>query len=137
MDLGIPEILSDIAGELAQNGTPIVLTWNVWPTGSVPSPVDGSRPGTPTVTTETQPAFVHFVPVAGHSSVRQFAEIEVGDVILDFAPDVDFRGRDNLRFQVQGQWYVPKETGRKLAETWDVAVQGQNLFRTILVRKAT
>lgn len=137
MDLGIPEILSDIALELAQNGTSIGLTWDVWPDGVVPSPVDGSRAGTPTQGTATLPAFVHFVQPAGQTSVRQFAEVEVGDVILDFAADVELAGKENLRFNVGGQWYVAKQLGDKLATAWDVQVQDQKLFRSVLVRKAT
>jgi hypothetical protein len=137
MDLGIPEILGDIQRELAQNGSSIVLTWDAWPDDSVVSPVDGSRSGTPTPGTATLPAFVHHVQAAGHSSVRQFAEIEVGDIILDFAPNVDLSGKDNLRFNIGGQWYVAKQVGDKLATTWDVQVQDQKLFRTVLVRKAT
>jgi hypothetical protein len=137
MDLGIPDIQAEIAREIAQHGTPIVLTWDEWPADAAPSPVDGSRAGTPTTGTQTVNAFVHYVPAAGQSSVRQFAEIEVGDVILDFADDVDLAGKENLRFNVMGQLYVQKQIGEKLALAWDVTVQGVKLFRPVLVRKAT
>lgn len=136
MDLGIAEIQNEIARELGQNGTGIVLTWDQWPADSVKDQVDGSRPGTPTKMTATLPAFVHYVQVAGQSSVRQFAEVEVGDVILDFQADVNLSGKENLRFNLKGQIYEPKQIGDKLAATWDVLVQGQQLFRTVLVTKA-
>lgn len=137
MDLGIPDIEADIAREIAENGTPIILTWDEWPADSAASPVDGSRPGTPSPGTATLNTLVHFVQPAGQSSVRRFAEIEVGDVILDFPAEVDLTGKENLRFNVQGQLYVAKPLSDKLATTWDVTVQGRNLFRTVLVRKAT
>ena len=134
-------MLNEIARELHQNGTPILLQWNAVPTGAVPDPVDGSVAGL-VPQSKTLSAFVHQVQDAGRSSVRQFNEVEVGDLILDFPGDaaIDAPSGGALRdlvFVVNGKPYVAKQIGEKLAQTWDVTVQGKQLFRTVLVRVAT
>ena len=141
MDLHVGDMLNEIARELQQNGTPILLQWNVVPAGAVPDPVDGSVAGL-VPQTKTLPAFVHQVQDAGRSSVRQFNEVEVGDLILDFPGDAAIVAPSggalrDLVFVVNGKPYVAKQIGDKLAQTWDVTVQGKQLFRTVLVRVAT
>ena len=143
MDLQVGDMLNEIARELHQNGTPILLQWNAVPAGAVPDPVDGSVAGL-VPQTKTLPAFVHQVQDAGSSSVRQFNEVEVGDLILDFPgdaalPEVGGQRSEvrDLVFVVNGKPYVAKQIGEKLAQTWDVTVQGKQLFRTVLVRVAT
>ncbi len=111
--------------------------------GAVPDPVDGTVAGL-VPQSKTLSAFVHQVQDAGSSSVRQFNEVEVGDLILDFPGDAPLpevgsqrsEGRD-LVLVVNGKPYVAKQIGEKLAQTWDVTVQGKQLFRTVLVRVAT
>ena len=141
MDLQVGDMLNEIARELHHNGTPILLQWNAVPAGAVPDPVDGSVAGM-VPQSKTLPAFVHQVQDAGRSSVRQFNEVEVGDLILDFPGDaaIDAPSGGALRdlvFVVNGKPYVAKQIGEKLAQTWDVTVQGKQLFRTVLVRVAT
>ena len=143
MDLQVDDMLNEIARELHQNGTPILLQWNAVPAGAVPDPVDGSVAGL-VPQTKTLPAFVHQVQDAGRSSVRQFNEVEVGDLILDFPgdaalPEVGSQRSEvrDLVFVVNGKPYVAKQIGEKLAQTWDVTVQGKQIFRTVLVRVAT
>ena len=149
MDLGVGEILAEIARELHLNGSPIVLQWNTLSGGTLPDPVDGTVPASAlTAQTATHHAFIHQVAMAGRSQVKQFNEVEEGDLILDFAPDVAIdppslaassgaaSARD-LVFVVNGKPYVAKQIGEKLAQTWDVTVQGKQLFRTVLVRVAT
>jgi hypothetical protein len=143
MDLQVGDMLNEIARELHQNGTPILLQWNAVPAGAVPDPVDGSVAGL-VPQSKTLPAFVHQVQDAGSSSVRQFNEVEVGDLILDFLgdaalPEVGSQRSEvrDLVFVVNGKPYVAKQIGEKLAQTWDVTVQGKQLFRTVLVRVAT
>jgi len=149
MDLQVGDMLNEIARELHQNGTPILLQWNAVIQGATPDPVDGSLPAAALVPqSKTLPAFVHQVQDAGRSSVRQFNEVEVGDLILDFPGDAAIdppslaassgaaSARD-LVFVVNGKPYLAKQIGEKLAQTWDVTVQGKQLFRTVLVRVAT
>jgi hypothetical protein len=145
MDLQVGDMLNEIARELHQNGTPILLQWNAVIQGATPDPVDGSLPAAALVAqAKTLPAFVHQVQEAGRSSVRQFNEVEVGDLILDFPGDASLPEvggqRSEVRdlvFVVNGKPYVAKQIGEKLAQSWDVTVQGKQLFRTVLVRVAT
>jgi hypothetical protein len=144
-------MLNEIARELHQNGTPILLQWNAVIQGATPDPVDGSLPAAALVAqAKTLPAFVHQVQDAGRSSVRQFNEVEVGDLILDFPGDAALpedgteprlgSQRSEVRdlvFVLNGKPYVAKQIGEKLAQAWDVTVQGKQLFRTVLVRVAT
>ena len=86
--------------------------------------------------TKTLPAFVHQVQDAGSSSVRQFNEVEVGDLILDFNGDapIPIAPPGGVVFVVNGKPYVAKEIGEKLAQSWDVTVGNQRLFRSVLVK---
>ena len=80
--------------------------------------------------------------------MRQFNEVEVGDLILDFAGDAVIdppalaasfgaaSARD-LVFVVNGKPFVAKEVSEKLAQSWDATVQGQQLMRSVLVRVKT
>jgi hypothetical protein len=161
MDLNVGDILAEIARELHLNGSPIVLQWNTVSSGTLPEPVDGTVPASALVPqTMTLPAFVHQVQATGVSSVRQFNEVEVGDLILDFegnAPipeaGVEHRPGDrrsevrDLVFVVplpgssperpQFKAYVAKEISEKLAQSWDATVQGRQLMRSVLVRVKT
>jgi hypothetical protein len=131
-------MLAEIQRELNENGTEVVLQWNALPPGATPDPVDGSVSGL-VPQTMTLPAFVHQVQATGASSVRQFNEVEVGDLILDFDGDAPIDApsgetRCDLMFVLNGKSYVAKEIGEKLAQSWDVTVQGQRLFRSVLVK---
>ena len=149
MDLQVGDMLNEIGRELNQNGTEILLQWNVLAEGQYPDPVDGTVPAAALVAqSKTLLAFVHQVQDAGTSRVRQFNEVEVGDLLLDFAGDAAIdppslaassgaASAQDLVFVVSGKAYVAKQIGEKLAQTWDVTVQGKQLFRTVLVRVAT
>ncbi len=81
------------------------------------------------------------------SVVRQFAEIQAGDLILEvdaagqvLKPDgstVALAALDTPRFLWAGVWYVQKEVGEGLAASWNAVVAGQRLYRTLLLRRAT
>jgi len=93
---------------------------------------------------KTLSAFVHQVQDAGSSSVRQFNEVEAGDLILDFAGDAalpEVGGQSSkvrdLVFVVNGKPYAAKQIGEKLAQSWDATVQGTQLFRSVLARVKT
>jgi hypothetical protein len=136
MDLNISEMLAEIQRELNENGTDVVLQWNTLSSGTLPDPVDGSTSGL-VPQSMTLRAFAHAVQATGSSSVRQFNEVEVGDLILDFEGDAKIDGLRDLVFVVNGKAYVAKEIGEKLAQSWDVTVGNQRLFRSVLVRVAT
>ena len=133
MNLNIGDVLAEIERELNENGTDVVLQWNELPPDAVPDPVDGSVAGL-IPRTVTLTAFVHQVQATGTSRVRQFNEVETGDLILDFNGEAAIDGLRNLVFVVNGRPYVAKDIGEKLAQTWDVTVGNQRLFRSVLVK---
>lgn len=131
---------------LAESGTGVRITWREWPTGATIDPVTQSRSGTPTVKTQLTQAFLHFPTPRGNSAVQQFNEIELGDCIADFCQDVSLDGKDALEFvfldnatkqPIDNQKWVPKPISSRLAQSWAVVIQGQRLFRPVLLRKAT
>lgn len=129
-------ILDRMPLNLAESGTDVRLDWYIV-TGGVADPISGSTAGgTRTPQTETVKGFVHYVQVA-QSGVRQFAEFEAGDCIVDFGPAVTLEGRLGLTFLIDGQRWVAKELGEQVGKTWDALVQGQRLHRSVLLRKAT
>ena len=79
---------------------------------------------------------MHQVQATGTSSVRQFNEVEVGDLILDFNGDapIPIAPPGGVVFVVNGKPYVAKDIGEKLAQSWDVTVGNQRLFRSVLVK---
>jgi hypothetical protein len=153
MDLNAGDMQADILRELGQNGTMITLRWNEVAAGATPDPVDGTLPASALIPqTAVAYAFIHQIAMAGRSGVKQFNEVEEGDLILDFGPDVPLdppslavssgaaSARD-LVFLVPipgGQKaYVAKDIPEKLAQSWDVTVQGRQLMRSVLVRVKT
>lgn len=136
MRTNLPFILERMELNLAESGTDIALKWMAT-TGGTPDPVTGAVVGgSSTPQTETVKAFVHFVQ-PGTSAVKMFNEIELGDVIFDFGPNVTLEGRTQLAFELAGVRYVQKDISDKLAKSWDVIFQGQKLHRTVLCRRAT
>lgn len=126
-----------IKASLETNGTRIKLTWTNT-TGATIDPVtQAAMGGTATLMTETRRAFVHFIQI-GRSQVQQFNEIEIGDVILDFAGDAAIDGRPGLTFTLpDGTVLVNKPVSDRLARSWDALVQGRKMLRPVLCRKQT
>ena len=76
-----------MAANLAEGGgnvCDVVLTWLEWPAGSVVSPVDGSRSGTPTPRSLTLRGFVHFIQATSPTQVRQHGEVERIETHISF-----------------------------------------------------
>jgi hypothetical protein len=136
MRSNLPFILSRIPANLAESGTDVIIGWDEITGGTVDPVTRSIVGGTVTPQTATVKAFLHFVGIAT-SGVRQFNEMEAGDCIADFAPDVDLDGKTNLTFTINGEVWMAKELSQRLAKTWDVQAQGQKLFRSVLLRKAT
>jgi hypothetical protein len=142
-----------MAGALAAAGVDVDISWREWPAGTTTDPVTQSRTG-PTVNGVVQGpvsksqvvrGLVHFPEPGANSAVRQFNEVEVGDAIVDFPPDLVLEGKDNLQFvfldrtgnPIDGQVWVAKPISETLARTWGALVGGQRIWRTVLLRKAT
>ena len=98
--------------------------------------INNCKIGVSVARTTTVNAFVHVVAI-GTGSVRQFIEIETGDAILDFKPDVVLDGLEELRFMFAGSLWKLKPITDKLALSWDAFVGDRKLVRTVLVTKAT
>ncbi len=140
MRTNLPFILHRQQLGLAENGTDVVLSWNVWPPGTTFDAVTQSYVADEShqadIGSATIKAFVHY-PNFAMSAVKQFNEIETGDVILDVAPEAVIDGLDGLVFTVGGLEYVPKQVSEKLARAWDGIVQGAKLLRPVLLKRKT
>lgn len=134
-------IAGRIRGNLAQSGTPITLVWNTWAPDAVRDPVSQVYTTPPTEQRREVRALLHFVSAT--AQVRQFNEVAVGDCIVDLAPDVTLRGLESLRFLLPtgpdgaAEEWTNKPISTQLATFWDTLQQGQRLFQTVLLRKAT
>lgn len=150
MDLNVGEICAEIARECGQNGTEVTITWNGLSAGATVSPVDGSLlTGSLVPQSVCTRAFYHSVAV-GSLGVRRFNAVEEGDVILDFPvfPDgavgdcgvaaaVTWATLDTARdvlFWIEGKAYRQKSVDDRLAQSWDIVVQGRKLWRTVLLK---
>ena len=122
-------------------------------TGLKPDPITGAFPdGSQSEVSGTIRAFWH--QTGASIRLRQFTEIQVGDVIMDLDPDamvsvydgqplasgvvsLDDIANQGVRFELNGQAYTQAEIGEELAQAWNVVVGGQPILRTMLLRKAT
>jgi len=135
MQSNLPSIKRRVKLNLSKDGTSVILTWKSYVGGTL-DPVTQQHVGAvATDQTLTIKAFVH--SAGSVSAVRQYAEIEVGDLIVDFAYDAPLDGKEALRFTIDGQQYEQKKVSQKLAKAWDVVQRNQRLYRTVLLEKVT
>jgi hypothetical protein len=106
--------------------------------GGVQAPVSGVLPALGT----EEPA---------RTVLRQFSEIQAGDLILETNPNglvavlpdrtqsvsLDDLAGKGVRFEWGGRFYSQAEIGEELAQAWSVIIAGQKLYRTLLLRRAT
>lgn len=131
----IGQIQTRLRHNLATAGTTVTLHWTEKSGGTV-DPVTGALIGaTEQAVTSGVAAFVHFVGAT--SSVRMFTEVEEGDLIVDFDPDLDLTNMAGLAVEVGGKRYHPKKVSDRLARHWDVIHAGIKLHQTGLFRVAT
>lgn len=120
---------------MAAQGTDILMEWETLTDVSIDGPT-GARIGTPTVQSETVKGFIHF-PDFSTRTVNLYAEIEMGDCIVDLHPDVVIEGRDKLTLTINGEKWQQKKIGTQLARMWDTVFENARFCRTLLLRKAT
>jgi hypothetical protein len=115
-------------------GTEVTVCWTTWSGGAATDPVTGGYAESGEDHSETVKALVHEVNAT--TSIRQHAEVEVGDLMLDFTGTVDWSDRENVRFVVNGKTYVQKQIGSRLATALGTWVGGVNLMQTVVLRPA-
>lgn len=123
---------------LNARGADVTLRWQTVVSGTL-DPTTGAQVGGIVLEhSGTVKAFLHTVSPAT-SELRMHEEVEIGDVLLDFAPDVDLSGKEALRFDIGGDLYVQKRVGGPASRHFDVLSTpgGGATFRTVLARKAT
>jgi hypothetical protein len=128
-------------------GTDVPVFWQEFQGGSVDAVTGAVVDGVEVPMSGTIRAFGKQEPP--RSFLRQFAEIQAGDLIVDVPADgviavspggtttLDAIKNKGVRFQWGDQLYVQAEVGEALAECWNAIVQGQRLGRTLLLRRAT
>lgn len=129
-----------VCENLAEGGgnvTDIVMLWREWPADSVKDPVTGSRSGTPVERNQVLRGLVHFVSPTSTAQVRQHAEVEVGDCIVDFAPDAPIDLKLEPRFIIADRQWMQKPINGTLGQSWDALVGNRKMFRTLLLTLAT
>lgn len=119
---------------LKKQATPVILNWVEFTGTPTIDETTGAKLGETTNQTETVRGFVHFVQPA-KTGVRLFEEMETGDAIVDLPPDTEIEGRAQLEFVIDGEIFVQKELGGKLAKHYDALVQGEKTVRTLLLTK--
>lgn len=150
--------LSFIKSRLAQNvagrGSSLIVTWvNVTggtlneSTGAYVGGVENHYSGVLTaIAVEEVPRYV----------LRQYQEIQAGDLIVDCGPDpavTIYPGQDvylnsgtapladlaksGVQFEFNGRLYVQKKIGDDLADIWSLTVQGVPLLGGLLLTRQT
>ena len=116
-------------------GCDVQLYWQAPRGGAMQrDPVDGV-PTVPMVPlTETVRALLYFVSAT--TQLRQFAEIQAGDCIATFNPDQTLKGRDSLRFVIDGEEWSSKPVSEQLSSYWGRAAN-LKLYQVVLLRKGT
>lgn len=92
--------------------------------------------GVPDPQTSEVKGLVYF-PSAASLINRGFLELVEGDCIVDFDPSLQFAGKQNLTFLIDGFSYVQKTVGKQVMDYYDLLVGGERMFRTcVLTRTA-
>jgi len=127
-----------LASEDTANVVTAKLHWRVV-TGRDPAahPDDESAAADLTVADEELEfrAFFHTVQPRA-SGFQRFVEVQTGDVMLDYLVDLELDGKEDLRVEIAGKFYVQKTASKELLETWDVLGDGNGLLKTLLLAPA-
>lgn len=121
---------------LAVRGVLVMLEWVTYTGGTVDPGTNAIVGGVTTpMTGGPYSAFMH--QMEAKSALRQFVEIEAGDIVIDLPRAAPIDGLQNLRFLVNGNKYEQKELGGRLSMAWDVVIAGNRTVRTVLLKLAT
>jgi hypothetical protein len=102
----------------------------------------------PTTTPKSVTVGALIYEVSARTTLRQYSEIQAGDLIVTFeaepiesGPDgqdnpVDIDALTNARFEWMGMLYVQQAVGKELASFWEDHLGGQPVAKTILLRRS-
>ena len=126
-------------------GTSVLVTWIDTAGGTLDVASGALVGGVQTPASGVLPALGIEEPA--RSVVRQFAEIQAGDLLLEVdaaalvtRPDGSTVALDTLdgpRFTWGDTVYAQKEAGTGLVTGWNALVANRKLYRTLLLRRAT
>ena len=141
--------LKGSVGEI--NGSDVVVYWNESSGGQLDPVTSAMVGGTVTPLSGVLRAFGYEEPA--RTALRQFSEIQAGDLILEVDPNgtvelfpdqpvsgvttLDSIATKGIRFEWCGKQYVQAAIGEQLSQSWNVTVQNQSIYRSLLVRLAT
>lgn len=135
MRTGVAKIAARARLFAGAGGGLITISWDQFVDGWTLDPVTNQKIGTATRASKKINALIHYVGPAT-SGVRMFAEVKVGDAILDLDPETDLDGKENLTFEFGDDVWVQKKVPEELTKSWDAEFHGQKIMRSILVTKA-
>lgn len=67
------------------------------------------------------------------STFQRFMEVETGSVILDYQADLALEGKEDVRIEIDGHFYVQKQASTGLLEAWDLHHGHSGTLRTLLL----
>lgn len=111
-------------------GNDVTMVWNVYSGGN--DQVFGA-PAQAVSKTRVIPALLYFVSAT--TQLRQFAEVQAGDCIMDISPEITLDGLNDLRFVIDGQEWSSKPISESLARYWAVMQGNRKLWNTIILRR--
>lgn len=133
-------------------GTALTLFWTVTEGGELNPSTGALVGGTPTIYSGTMSAIaVQEIP---RNVLRQYQEIQAGDLIVDCLPDPDVTvfaeqspisgtiplsvlANSGVQFMWNEDLYVQKQVGENLASIWALTIEGVELTSAILLRRQT
>ncbi len=118
-------------------GVDAVLHWRVVtrPEGYNPNDETSAEGGTVEAFTQEFRCLFYQID-ARLSGYQRFAEIQTGDVMLDYLADLELPGKDDPRVEIGGKFYVQKTASKELLEFWDLQSSAGGVGRVLLLSPA-
>jgi hypothetical protein len=69
--------------------------------------------------------------------IRHFTEIETGDCVIEYSPEIRLGGRQELRLVIEGIEWAAKPMSQDLREVWDAVFAGRKLYKALLLKRST
>lgn len=130
-------ILDRLPLNIAESGTDILLHWSTVTGGTFDVTTQTTEGGVKSAHSTTVRALaVHFIQDAASWRIQGYNEVQVGDKIVDFGPDVALEGKAELRFEIDGELWTQRPLGGNPAKSFDATIQNQPLCRTVILMRA-